>query len=382
MKLLIVPSEYITKLHNRNLDRFFGIVSNLKRFNFTKAYNVYKAHYLSTEHYYYGDIVSVLGYENVAIVGSYYKEYLTTSLDPYILYPSLFNTPKTRSISKSAALSELYQYDAIIFGGRCGEFGEILKKEALRKSKYIVQLDYQDDKEIYKSRSEMLLTRGMKYGCDYHMYFKHDIPLGMKSNRVLPIAPMPIRFENYPLIKRNWNEKSTNVFYSGRISHGARNDRGQLIKKISELIPKSEIKFTNSHEVDTIFNYVNSLSRSKIALSPSGKVWDSTRHCETAVYNCAPLIPQPDCETVGNLIRDDDNALAYKIKFLKHTGEFSIIDIDKLIDRIKDCIEDDSKLFSIAKNWTLEIQKNHTTYSRAAYIVDTIKKSMNSGAAQ
>ena len=80
MKILIVPSEYVTDLHVRGKNKILGIISNIRRLNLKNAYAIYKSHYLSTEHYYYGDFVNVIGYSNVAIVGKYYKEYSAQKL--------------------------------------------------------------------------------------------------------------------------------------------------------------------------------------------------------------------------------------------------------------------------------------------------------------
>ena len=375
MKILIVPSEYVTDLHDRRKNKILGIISNIRSLNLKNAYAFYKSHYLSTEHYYYGDFVNVVGYDNVAIVGKYYKEYSAQKLNPYTLYPSLFNTPAVREISYKEALNEIGQFDVIFLGGRCGIAGEAIRMEALSKDKFIVQLDYQDDKEIYKYPTDKMLTRGKVYGRDYHIYFKHDIPLGMLSERVKPIAPMPIRIENYPKINCEWSQKVNNIFYSGRIYHGARSDRADLVKKISSKVPKSNIKYTESNTITSIYEYASNLSTSKIALTPSGKVWDSTRHCEVGIYNCAPLIPEPDCEIVGSAIKNGVNAISYQMKLSNFTGELEIDDSDDLVGRINEYLSSNQKLQLIADNWSKEIKANHTTLARAEYLVNCISKS-------
>ena len=375
MKIMIVPSEYVTDLHNRRRNKILGIISNIRRLNLKDAYAFYKSHYLSTEHYYYGDIVNVIGYDNVAIVGKYYKEYLSQKMDPYTSYPSLCNTPAIREISYMEALNEINQFDVIFLGGRCGVAGDAIRTEALKKDKFIVQLDYQDDKEIYKNPTDKTLTRGKVYGRDYHIYFKHDIPLGMPSERVKPIAPMPIRINNYPQINCDWIHKIDNVFYSGRIAHGARSDRVHLVNKISRAVPKSNIKYTEANNITSISEYAGNLSRAKIALTPSGKVWDSTRHCEVGVYNCAPLIPEPDCEIVGSTIKNGINAISYQMKLSNLTGELEINDVDELVDQINEYLSNNHKLKLIAENWSSEVKTNHTTLARAEYLVNCISKS-------
>lgn len=332
-----------------------------------------RAHYLCTEHYHYADIVECLGSDSVHMLGKYYPEYIQTDFDPYTRYPSLHNTPIIKHIFGSIEDINIEQYDAIIIGIRSGELGEKLRKRALKKNIMVVIIDYFDHLDVYANPTLECVTRGLVWKKDFDLYFKHDLPLMVNEEYLLPIAPMPIRNKAYPKINVQWKNKNTPIFYSGRSGHRPRADRIQLCEEIGRRINGSKIVEIGPYEKISIVDYANNLANTKIALSPSGKVWDSTRHSETGLYLNVPLIPKPDCQTVNNLIKNDINALQYEIEINKVSGIYQVKCIDDLIEKINYYLEHDQDLMGMAAKWRQEILESHTTLARAQYMLRNIE---------
>ena len=72
----------------------------------------------------YGDIPTILGPNNVFIVGSYYQEYTIDSIPEFTRYPSLHKTPLGTYCSPNGVESLLKDVDAVLIGIRSGTLGE------------------------------------------------------------------------------------------------------------------------------------------------------------------------------------------------------------------------------------------------------------------
>jgi hypothetical protein len=372
-KILIVPASYITNYRNRKILPYKNIIKHIFQRNFHEILSEFKKDYLCTEMYHYGDIPKVLGEKNTWILGNYYNEYATNVMDPNTRYISLHNTTPGTHINFKDAFNNLHDFDALLISIRSGKAGEKLRKKAKKLNIFVGIIDYFDDLEIYKNKSIKNLTRNLIYNQDFDIYFKHDIPKGMAEEWLFPLAPMPLRIENYPDLETNWSKKNVPVFYSGRNSHKPRKDRLIITDAIQKHISGSRIKNIAPFEELKVSDYLHNLQNAKICFSPSGKVWDSTRHVELAVYKNVPLIPVPDCETVGSVVKDSINCISYNFDPQK---SLSSIDTKEIIEKINFYIKNDTQLKIIAENWNSDIIESHTTIARANYIINSFENSI------
>ena len=371
-KVLIVPSKYITNIYSRELARWKSIIGNAIRMRPKDVYEYLNAHMLCTEHYHYADIAAILGKENVYIVGNYYREYVLDEIPENTRYPSLHKTPSAIHCSVKHALSMISDFDVVIIGVRSGEYGNLIRKEALKKGVFVVILDYFDHVDLYADWRIEYALRGLKYKDDFDLYFKHDLPCEVNLPYIMPLAPMPCRLESYRKNDINWETRDIPVCYSGRDSHGARSDREELVELVRRGVNGAVIKHIGQGQQMGVTEYLSLLYASKIALSPSGKVWDSTRHSEIGLCGCAPVLPVPDCKIVGDPIMSDVNAITYEYKLEK--GVYSIKNKGELIDKISYYLNNDDELEGVARKWSESVMKSHTTYARSEYVLNEIGK--------
>lgn len=373
-RVLIVPSEFVTTYSKRRLWKFKRVCKALRYRRFQTAFEVMNAHMLVAEVLHYADIPKILGVENTYMVGRYYRDYTRKSIPRHTRYPSLHKTPKGTYIDESELAEVIKKVEAVIICKRAGSLGDRARSLARKHDVFMAVVDHFDDLELYKNPDTKPLTDGLRYGQDYHLYFKHDIPLGRASDTLLPIAPMPVRVESYPVAAWNGYQRDISVFYRGQQRLGVlRGDRHQLAELIRSHIPSAVIDNQPKRKTFSVKEYWEKLARSLIAYTPSGKVWDSTRHCETALFGCVPLIPQPDCETVNSAVRNGENAIAYETQRTRN-GEYVVVNVKKTLDRVKEVLSDGIELPRIAESWRQEVFVNHTTEARARYLVDAINQ--------
>jgi hypothetical protein len=375
MKILILPSQYITDYKPRNINLFKSYIRNIlkKKFSFNEA----KSHFYLNEHYHYSHIPLANSSGETFIVGNYYYDYITKKIPSTTRYPSLHNSPNGNHISFEDALNNLNNFDAIIVGIRSGDFGKKILKEASKKNIFSCIIDYADDFDVYNEKNfsnYKLIFRGFEYKRDFNLYFKHDVPLNLDIDFVEPLAPMPIKLENYPkLPEKKFDQKKYNFSFVGRIHdniHNARSDIINLLKKIKGEYFLKEYAMNDNRRL-TLLDYCNILNNSKICLTPWGKVWDSARHPEPAVYGNVPLIPKPNCKLANNISLNDENAIVYESKNLN--GKFTIDNQDKLLNKIEFCLNNNDHFNYLKNNWYKEMYDKNTLFERAKYILKKIK---------
>lgn len=375
MKVLILPSHYITDYKPRNIDLFKSYIRNIlkKKFSFNDA----KSHFYLNEHYHYSHIPLANTLGETFIVGNYFYDYITKKIPNTTRYPSLHNSPKGNHIKFEDALNNLNNFDVIIVGIRSGDFGKKILKEASKKNIFSCIIDYADDFDVYDESNFSnynLIFRGFEYKKDFNLYFKHDVPLNLDLDFVEPLAPMPIKLENYPkLKKKTFNQKKYNFSFVGRIHnniHNARSDIINLLKKIKGEYYLKEYAVNDNRRL-TLLDYCNILNDSKICLTPWGKVWDSARHPEPAVYGNVPLIPKPNCKLANDISLNDDNAIVYETKNIN--GKFTIDNQDKLLNKIEICLNNNDYFNYLKNNWYEEMYNKNTVFERAKYILKQIK---------
>ena len=329
---------------------------------------------LCSELYNYADIPKINGTKKTFILGNYYNEYTTKTIPENTRYPSIHNNPNGTHINLGDALNMLKSFDCVIIGIQANEIGNQIREKALKYSIPVVLLDHFDHPEVYLDPSFKNIFRGLESKKDFNLYFKHDLPKGKYIDQLLyPLAPMPCNPKNYPKLNSVWTKKNISIFYRGRTSHNPREDRVLMSEEIKKRIEFSNIQNIDQTEKITIFDYAKNLSKTKIALTPSGKVWDSTRHTEIGLYNCVPLIPEPDCETVNDFIKDNENAIVYNVNKLNNRSKNSRINIESIMEKIEYLLADDDKLKEMAKKWRDEVLLNHTIYARSNMVLDKIR---------
>ena len=212
---------------------------------------------------------------------------------------------------------------------------------------------------------------------DFDIFFKHDIPLNYDDEKLYPICPTPIKFENYPkLIPKNFKQKNLNISFLGRLHKELQKERSMLVEYLDENFKNTYLKKFKFNEVKrlTLYDYSNILNDSKIVFSPSGKVWDSARHAEAAIYKSVPLISRPYCKLASNINITEDNSIFYDVK-LKNNS-FQITDIEKLKSSINEVLLDDQLYLRKSNLWFQEMSNKNTLLKRASYIVDIIKDNL------
>lgn len=375
MKILILPSQYITDYVPRSVALYKAYIKNIfkKKFSFNEA----KSHFYLNEHYHYSHIPIANSNGETYIIGNYFNEYKTKKIPNTTRYPSLHNSPKAIHISYNDALNNLKSFDALIVGIRSGDFGRKILKEASKKNIFTSIIDYADDFDVYDKdnySNHKLIFRGFEYKKDFNLYFKHDVPKDLDIDFVEPLAPMPIKFENYPkLIDQGFEQKKYNFSFVGRIHDNIHNARSEIIGLLKKIEGNYYLKEYSNNENKrlSLLEYCQILNNSKICLTPWGKVWDSARHPESAVYGNVPLIPKPNCKLANDISLNDNNAIIYETK--NFNGKFAIDNKKGLLDKINYCLNNSDYFNSLKDNWFKEMSNKNTLLERSKFILNQIE---------
>ena len=292
----------------------------------------------------------ILGEKNTYIIGEYYDDYVTPHIPAETRYPSLHSSPKATHISFNYAINNMSKFDAVIIGIRTGEKGKYLRNIAKKKNILTAYLDYTDHPEIYRENlnaNKNSIYRSLIPEKDFDILFKHDIPVNFEDNKLYPICPTPIKFENYPKeFPKEFKEKKLNISFLGRLHNELQKERYFILNYLEKNYKKTYFKRFKFNEVNrlTLKEYSNILNNSKIIFSPSGKVWDSVRHAEAAIYKSVPLISKPYSKLAKNINITEDNSIFYNVRLL--SDGFNIVDIDQLKNSINEVLQDE-KLYTL-----------------------------------
>ncbi len=322
---------------------------------------------------YYGDLPVVLGRENVFLFGEFHPHLHASRVARTSPYPSLHGTPKPSALTEKEVRREIGGVDGVLVSTRAGERGQAVRDLARRRGIPIALFDFADHHTNYGAtdiRKEM--TYGLVQGRDYDLYFKKDMPLGYATDRIRPACPAPVRPESYRIPDIT---KDESIFYSGRPRPGCQADRDELIAAVREHFPDAAIM---EHDSRGTFmptaEYWRHLARSRIALSPSGKVWDSYRHCEVGLASGTLLVaPKPYVETVGPPLVDGENAILYNTE-LRDDGRYHLKDAPSLIEKIGYYLAHPEESRRMTERWGREVRAGHTTYARSRYILGEMER--------
>ncbi len=374
MKILIVPSLYITDIESRAFAKIKSISKSLITLNYRSFLININNNMLCTEHYNYESIVDVCGFENVYIFGTYNKEYLE-DVPMYSRYPSLHNSKKINKISFNDIVQNIKSFDAIIVGIKTSKKGHLIRELAIKNNVFVALLDYFDHEDMYSSTDiKKNIFRNLRPHYDFNIFFKHDIPLFFDDEIIRPLSPMPIKIDNYPMIKKKlFSEKYLDISFSGRSHSHNNNFRNKFSDKLKNIFLNSYFKFIKSYQKISTINYCNILNDTKIAFTPAGKVWDSTRHAETAVYGCVPLIPIPNCRLTPGILINNENSINFDSKdLLNNKNKLNLI-----LDRINSVLSSRSLFEKLSMNWTNTVLDNLTFFKRSEFIISSIKNKIS-----
>ena len=366
-KLLLVP---IYKLLARDKS-----VSQRIRERVEEMLGRRKKRIYSNELLFHGDMPRVLGFDSVFVLGRRYHAHLH---DRFVredcATPACHGTPQHRFVDELEAASLMRNdIDAVLISAWAGQAGERAIREARRNDLPIAIVDCVDHESNYSAidkRKE--LCRQFQRREHFDLYFKKDLPVGYATDVIRPLAPVPVRpdvyrFERVP--------KEVDIFYSGRPRvEKVQADRPETV----ELVRKHfRNVFINEHEgakgFMTTKEYWWNLARCRMALSPSGRVWDNFRNTETGLAPHTVLIaPVPYVETTGPALVDGKNSILYQTEF--RDGRYHLKNTDELREKIAYWLDRPEGCASVADAWSQDVSQGHTIFARSRYIIEEMER--------
>ncbi len=374
MKILISPTFLVTK-------KYLTSFTDNILINLLKLKKSHKIELINGELNHYGEISKILGKDNVFFLDELHPIYIKEFCTNYFnnknnqklieSYPSNFNFDKQKYISLKEIIKTKMKFDFAIFSTKSFEENyKIINFLKSNKTK-IVMFDKLDDQEIYFKDRNFKIADNYKF--KYDLIFKQDIPIYNTESNVFPIAPIPCVLQSNYSNKDPNNIKSYNFYFSGDYRKNiTRKDRFDIIEFIKKEFNQSSINITTGRK--SFFSKKDQdifLNNSKINISPSGKVWDSYRHCELANYPAPILLPKSNCKLVPGEFEDMKNCIIYDTEIIN--DEFVIINLDNLREKISTVLKDDFIRNQIFENYFNLIQNYHTRYKRSEYIVNILK---------
>lgn len=322
---------------------------------------------------FYGDIPKILGKDNTFVYRRYRPHLHSSRLPEGCPYPSCHNSPHGTSIKKDTVAAVIKKVDAILLSPWAGDRVQEVITLSRKHNKPIAMIDHRDHETLYgvvDKRKEML--HGYEQGRDYDIYFKRELFMDHQTDRILPLSPLPIRPESYHFPEV---AKDKSIFYSGRprpkLCQADRMDAVELVKKH---IPNALI-FEHESRKDflTAREYLMSLARSKMALSPSGKSWDSFRHTEVAYAPDTMIImPKPYIEITGRAPQDGVHGIIYDTD-LRDDGKYHLSKPKELLERLTYYLEHDEERIKCANAWKQLVSEDHTIHARSKYILKSME---------
>ncbi len=372
MKILVIPDKAYT-FHN------FGDISDLKnKLLFVKKYLTFKQ--VTYESLYYSDL-SLLNEQDTEIIflGKLHKEYRKTFLPEYTTNPSAYHSNPHPWLSKDEVLSDINSYDALLISyDNLKQGTHKIHQEFKKRNKLIAILDFPEDEKLMNNPSDQVVFRAGKRDHDFHIYFKNIIPKGIQIRDLYPIGPTPIRVSNYNLnYLCPFQDREHFLYFSGILNKEETfRNRNTLINNFSKINnSKFDVIDTEKHYKNILppnSEYLKYLSNTKIAFSPAGRAWTTTRHFISSIHGCALLLPEPDCELIDYCQIDGDNCISYKM-IDKMTDQQLKIELNILNEKLKYYYNRPSELEILSSKYKEQILIKHQTFNRAKYIIETIK---------
>jgi hypothetical protein len=373
VKILIIPKPDITFY-----DIFFD-AGSIPRPNLARLKWYHKFNQVAYEYNFYSDISRVNKGET-HIVGRLHPQYLAAPPSD-CTNPSARLCPPVTSVRMSTAKRELSSYDAILCSSWSVDYVKDLLLSAKRASVFVTIIDHADHENIFLSRDQKELTRGLRLGHDFDLYLKKDLPLGMKNDQILPLGPDPVRPESYNVSTiPTQSNRNISVFFSGILNKPTtKEQRDGLLQEVARNVDSSYINIIDVDDHYAKKGLLSNLeinehmSKSRVVLCAPGRAWTTTRLTTSAVFGCVPMVAEPDCELVDLDFTKNDLAIKYpNLRYLKGVQRSQAI--DAAIKELNDALLDVDRLDLMAKNWREIVLKKHTTEARSKYIVECVKR--------
>jgi hypothetical protein len=232
-------------------------------------------------------------------------------------------------------------------------------------------LDFFDHEEVMAPGADAsTVFRGLVPGRDVDVYFKKELTASFRSDRVWPLAPVPVRPEAYEI---PCAEKNADIFYSGRARPDkCQPERAEIVAAVTAANLRTSIVSHHAwNSFASVRHYWHEIASARIALSPSGRVWDSFRHCEVGLTGTTALLaPEPYVETVAGELVDGRNSLLYHVS---HSGgRFHVANADSAMAHVREYLDAPGELLRLAAAWRETVMAHHTLRARAEYILRVI----------
>ncbi|RJQ36776.1 glycosyltransferase family 1 protein [Candidatus Parcubacteria bacterium] len=322
---------------------------------------------------FYGDIPAILGAERTFVLGGFLPHLHAARVPAHAPYPSCHGVPPITAVRAAALETVLSAVDAVLVSTRAGGAGERAIRAARKRDIPVVLLDFPDHWELYGAPdARARLAGSFQAGRDFDLLFMKDLPRGEQTDAVLPLAPSPVRPSSYVLPTAL---KSSDIFFSGRTRTECQDDRPEVVDLIRGAFKKARII---EHDVKRqsftlIQDYWTYLAEARMALSPSGKSWDSFRHAEVGLAPLTALIaPKPYIETTGPALEDGRNAILYDIEF--RGGRFHLKNGAELVEKIRSYLARPQAIESLARAWARDVRAGHTILARSRYILNEMER--------
>lgn len=338
-------------------------------------------HYIG-ELQFYGDIPSILGKKNTFMYGQLLPMLHSKKLPENSAYPSCHGIPYYTSIRRNNLKKILKQVEAVLISSRSGAFGDevlaILGAGPEYKRVLRAIIDFPDQEELYYTKNRQDMYRGYVYKKQFDIYFKKELLPELNESYTYPLAPLAVRPEMYsfPNVK-----KDKSVFYAGRMRQiKCQADREETVAAIEELNKKTNdnliLKHVSRKDFLSTKEYWRALARSRMALSPSGRVWDSFRHCEVGLSpNTAIIAPKPYQLVAGPYLEDGKNSILYEAE-LQSDGKYHLKNKEEFLAKVEYYREHPNETDRLAGQWNEDVLRGHTVYARSKYILETIERNI------
>ena len=365
MKILISPSVVLTLDYHNNL--------LLKKINLLLGTNLTsKLTLVNEEMNHYGDIISILGSKNVFFLDSIHESYFAKNSnyfsDLYERYPSSFFFKKPNFIKIKEIYNQNVNFYFFLISIQSKNKNFELINYFKKKNVKIGLFDKVDDTLVYQNHNSFFKKYNINH---FDIIFKQDVPLDLNCRKIIPIAPVPCRI-NIIKISNKIKKNLITSFVGDYRKNITRFDRVDIINFFKKNFGKDCFFHFNKDKYLKREKLSSLLLNSLINLSPSGKVWDSYRHCEFVNYGKPILLPAPDCKTADGKFIDMKNCIFYKTKVINN--KHYVIDKSSLLKKIKEFLSNEKLRLSMYDNYYSLIKNHHTRLKRAMYIKNNIQK--------
>lgn len=337
-------------------------------------------HAYHAELLFWADLPILLGTENVFMLGELWPQLHDPVVPKHCPWPSFHPSPPWTSISDDEVDDVLEQVDVVLLSPVVDKARRepVVRTRVINAARRhgvpIAVLDALDHEDSYAAVDyEATVVRGLRRGRDFDVYFKKDLLVGHSTDSIFPLAPMPIRPESY---RFNVMPKDIDIFYSGRPRSLSQPDRGETVALVKGSFPRAHVM---EHEGFTTLisnqQYHDLFARSRIALCPSGRGWDSWRFGIAGLApHTAVVAPKPYCETVGPALKDGVNAILYEVEF--RDGKSYLKDCLGLRERIAYYLDRPAELVRMADAWAADVRVGHTILARSRYVIERLESAL------